>query len=50
MRGAIALVFHQHIISNCGGLAIFDALIRVAANNRQKLSTLKIRVKWRLSI
>ena len=42
--------FHQHIVSDCGARAIFDARIRDAENNRHKLSTLKIRVKRRLSI
>jgi hypothetical protein len=42
--------FHQHIVSDCGDLAIFDALIAAGGGDRQKLSTLKIRVKRRLSI
>jgi hypothetical protein len=43
--------FRQYIISDCGGFAIF----RVGKNARlekniRRLSTLKIRVKWRLRI
>jgi hypothetical protein len=40
----------QHIVSVCGDRAAFDALIAADETNRQKLSTLKIRVKRRLSI
>jgi hypothetical protein len=43
-RSAARDHFHQHIVSNCGEIAVFDP----RAKNPQRLSTLKIRVKRRL--
>jgi hypothetical protein len=45
-----AAQIHQHIVSNYGDVAIFFHRIGAAEKNRQELSTLKIRVKRRLSI
>ena len=41
---------YQHIISRCGHADIISKFIAAAAVNGQELSTLNIRVKWRLSI
>jgi hypothetical protein len=42
--------FHQHIVYDYGETAIFGAKNPRAQKNLRRLSTLKIRVKWRLRI
>jgi hypothetical protein len=49
-RPGMTKEIYQYIVYDCGETAIFRAKSPRAQKNLRRLSTLKIRVKWRLRI